>query len=1067
MTSADFHANINDNIINALHEEGYASAHSEDASIIVSVFYKGKDAVGAHRIDKGNKGVSVWMTEGKNRDNSLVIHISDFKSGGMYKCKNVWKGDYPKRDRSFKEDEKSLSLRDFTYPSPDEWRDEDSLPNKLIDKLKKKVPLINEYALRDVENSPVVIAYKDGLCRVLARSLSIDGLFRGELSFCEEKFSGMWPNRDQWAKNSCGKIKDDSGAYLHGGIFVICGEILSSKHAILCEGLATSLTAQIAIERTAALLEMGICVVFAQGHANLDATDKTLRRISPDIRVFYHDEGSGLSLSCVGISSLLSRDKNHDWNDDIHKMISDGASVEAAYIRLGKHILDGMNSSLALKEEEKPEKELGDTVEPEDFASEIGASLNVSLLPYCMSKILSDVLAFREMSQGVGISSLLCFIGGVVGHRVKRSYCKELPFLYVCCIGGVGSGKSYRFNSLQNDVFNNKIRDFFDTEFVQTNANRNLIEICEKMYHQLFCSKRTHSDMSDEEEELNNFLDSIKKETSQNSLYNNRGELYANRCLKDTYKQLFNNKIEIKNKSIAEEGALELDHLASGFSALFLDQFSGNATNSLVMIKTLFLLCPSVCFYYDELSKFFEAEKSEALAVQREYILSMYESGGTKNSLSRGCANIKNYIDSTLFMIGNLTTGEFFSDLVRGKMFDKLNKKGFFGRTLLCEDKSPRKTTEQLYSERNKEAFDKNEEAFSLLAKTLIGIEDSFRNPVEFLAGHIRIPMEDEIFLKKSISSVSYWSDLYSKEGSDYSEGSVGRALLENFIGRIHSVYNSIYALMFLLFAGEDFCMENSVERFSSQDPFNINSNSSQNFMKLFNQRKGLHRFVTERNVERASLAADEAFNFLMRNDFSVRAEVARRVNPYKSSDLECARAIYSRLEEGEMDWCRPVIVETPYMKIASHYVNTSKMASQCSWLNVPDKRGFYSAAIGKKNAIEDFFDRNSFLVKDFYISDSNSSTPVVTRKSLGDMDEEEMDFAGKIFLKIRRTSRKGHRVYAYIFNFFNRELVLEELCGRFSLPVTQIKPNGSRVVFIGKKGKEKKNDDKKLARKR
>jgi len=769
---------------------------------------------------------------------------------------------------------------------------------------------------------------------------------------------------------------------------------------------------------------------------------------------------------CAFVDAMFPGE-NLDWNDDIHKMISDGASVEAAYIRLGKHILDGLNSSLALKEEEKPEKELGDTVEPEDFASEIGASLNVSLLPYCMSKILSDVLAFREMSQGVGISSLLCFIGGVVGHRVKRSYCKELPFLYVCCIGGVGSGKSYRFNSLQNDVFNNKIRDFFDTEFVQTNANRNLIEICEKMYHQLFCSKRTYSDMSDEEEELNNFLDSIKKETSQNSLYNNRGELYANRCLKDTYKQLFNNKIEIKNKSIAEEGALELDHLASGFSALFLDQFSGNATNSLVMIKTLFLLCPSVCFYYDELSKFFEAEKSEALAVQREYILSMYESGGTKNSLSRGCANIKNYIDSTLFMIGNLTTGEFFSDLVRGKMFDKLNKKGFFGRTLLCEDKSPRKTTEQLYSERNKEAFDKNEEAFSLLAKTLIGIEDSFRNPVEFLAGHIRIPMEDEIFLKKSISSVSYWSDLYSKEGSDYSEGSVGRALLENFIGRIHSVYNSIYALMFLLFAGEDFCMENSVERFSSQDPFNINSNSSQNFMKLFNQRKGLHRFVTERNVERASLAADEAFNFLMRNDFSVRAEVARRVNPYKSSDLECARAIYSRLEEGEMDWCRPVIVETPYMKIASHYVNTSKMASQCSWLNVPDKRGFYSAAIGKKNAIEDFFDRNSFLVKDFYISDSNSSTPVVTRKSLGDMDEEEMDFAGKIFLKIRRTSRKGHRVYAYIFNFFNRELVLEELCGRFSLPVTQIKPNGSRVVFIGKKGKEKKNDDKKLARKR
>ena len=85
----------------------------------------------------------------------------------------------------------------------------------------------------------------------------------------------------------------------------------------------------------------------------------------------------------------------------------------------------------------------------------------------------------------------------------------------------------------------------------------------------------------------------------------------------------------------------------------------------------------------------------------------------------------------------------------------------------------------------------------------------------------------------------------------------------------------------------------------------------------------------------------------------------------------------------------------------------------------------------------------------------------------MGYIDEDELDFAGKIFLKIRRTSRKGHKVYTYIFNFFNSELVLGELCNRFSLPVTQIKANGSKVVFIGKKGKEKKAEDKKLTRKR
>ncbi len=1047
--------------LKVLHDHGHTQASPTEVDAIFENYHK--HGPGPHfppRIDKrtsGNPRVDAYLLEGSNGDGSVLLCIKDFAGNVVSKHIGKLRKGSPNGapvEKALVEvlpSEEALLTFSLAFPLP---KSREKIGRYVMD----KVPLIERYSLG--------LGDRLFFHRVGAHEELILTLVEAQhLAYPLLPVSPFAYHHRYW-DGECVVSRNKGHVRSHLGVVVWMG---SPQVVFVTEGLTTALSGLIALKHTA--FDKPYALVTSLSCENLRSCVQALRYALPESAtiVVMREEGVREELLPEGVVFVdaMFPGRNCDWNDDVRQMITDGASAEEAYQKLGKHILDGLNSSLALKEEEKPEKEAEKPIEHEDFAPEIGASLNVSLLPHCMSKILSDVLAFKGMSQGVGLSSLLCFIGGVVGHRVKRSYCRELPFLYVCCIGGVGSGKSYRFNSLQNDVFNNKIHDFFDTEFVQTSVNKNLIEICENMYHHLFCSKQKPSNMSDEEEELNTFLDSIKKETSQNSLYNNRGELYVNRCLKDTYKQIFNNKLEIKNKSTAGDGALEIDHLASGFSALFLDQFSGNATNSLVMIKTLFLLCPSVCFYYDELSKFFEAEKSEALAVQREYILSMYESGGTKNSLSRGCANIKNYIDSTLFMIGNLTTGEFFSDLVRGKMFDKLNKKGFFGRTLLCEDKSPRKTTDQLYSERKKEACDKNEEAFSILAKTLIGIEDSFRNPVEFLAGHIRIPMEDENFLKRSISSVSYWSDLYSKEGSDYSEGSVGRALLENFIGRIHSVYNSIYALMFLLFAGEDFCMENSVDRFSSQDPFNINSTSSQNFMKLFNQRKGLHRFVTEQNVERASIAADEAFNFLMRNDFSVRAEVARRVNPYKSSDLECARAIYSRLEEGEMDWCRPIIIETPYMKISSHYVNTSKMASQCSWLNVPDKRGFYSAAIGKKNAIEDFFDRNSFLVKDFSISDSNSCIPVINRKSLGDLDEDELDFSGKIFLKIKRTSRKGHKVYTYIFNFFNRELVLEELCGRFSLPVTQIKPNGSRVVFIGKKGKENKRDDKKLTRKR
>jgi hypothetical protein len=481
---------------------------------------------------------------------------------------------------------------------------------------------------------------------------------------------------------------------------------------------------------------------------------------------------------------------NCDWNDDVRKMITDGASAEEAYQRLGKHILDGPNSFLALKEEEKPEKEL----------EEFGDSLNVSLLPVSISKILSDVSSFNGLSQGVGLSSLLCFIGGQVGHRVKIGYRNELPFLYIACIGNVGSGKSHRFNSLKNDVFAKKIKEFFDTEIIQTNVNKYLLEGCEKLYLQMFCLKRKVNENSLEEEEYNNLFDLIKTETSTNPLYNIRNDHYVLRCLKDTYKQIFENKKEIKARSYLEEGGLELDHLASGYSSLFSERIVGENVGSVVFIKLLTLVCPSLCFYYDELIGLLAAEKSsDKFLFQHEYLLSMYQSGSSSSTMSHGCANIRSYVSPVLCMFGNLTTGSFYSDCVKGKLFENLSKKGFFGRMLLCEDTSPRKTAEHLYAENSEESDDRNEEAFSLLANTLINIENSFKNPIEFLLGHIRIPMDNEEVRERAIRSVGYWSDLYCKEASDYAEGSVGRELLEAFVGRIHASYNSIYALMFLL----------------------------------------------------------------------------------------------------------------------------------------------------------------------------------------------------------------------------------------------------------------------------
>jgi len=1059
MMQKSFQSYLQENILEELRGLGYSSLSSLDVLKIIDHFHRGGSAVGAHRIDDSdNQGVCVWLTEGSSGDGSVVMHIRDFKRGDHTVSVNVLRGsdEVPKHESIYNDAERysNTVAIELKYPSVVDERS-----RALALELQRKVPLLNTGMLFDVENSSVVIAIIDGCLSVVARSFSIEQMARGAVCFADAPIFRMWPVKGVWKKCNFGAIQE--------GLFVVYGDLFSCKRVILCEGLATALTAKVAIERHSELSVASFCVIFTCGSSNMRKAARAVRAIGSDfLLVFYHNEGGSPSCDEVAIPSIHSGE-NWDWNDDVHRLMADGCSAEEAYARLGKHIEDEINSFLALKKEEVADSGVmgdplshGDGEErSKDFTSVCGEinelSLNLDLFPKSIRTILKDANGLNDPEgYAPSLSLILCLTGGIVGHRVKCGGSLERPFLYSLCVGEIGVGKSFRGDSLVVDAYENMVKEYLFKEIVYSGAILSLISGCYKIREVLntsYLSSESAIEGEDKNTKLMDIFNGVKSESGDKEKCSLDGGIYdkefgglfaqkgyAEECVDNTYRQIHENQAELIKRSSEDSMAKDLSKVASGFSFLAFTKVVGVNMSSDTVSKLIAAMCPSQLFYYDEISVLLESEqqknKNLNLIAQLKYLLKAHESRRTNHSMSYGCANIRNYIPQSLFLYGNITDGIFYRNASKGGFLDELSKNGFFGRVLICGDNSKEKSASQILKHKQESASRANKEAFIPFIRSLINIEASFLNPVEFLLGHIRIPFGEEVS-ELAARSIDRWKAVYRQESAGYDAGSMGVFLLKTFPNRIPSMYSAIYSIMFLLFAAEEMSEMCSYTSFFDAMQASAEEDPSEKFFNAFRERRGLHRFVNSKIEHKAAIAADEALNFLVASDFSVRSAVARRTTPYRSKDMECARLIYKKThcEELGTTWKRPVVFVSHGRYIATYVLDPAKMASDCSWLFVPDKNGFMKSVIGNRKELKDFLDKNSVEVPVEFKWANEKDQRISVESSVE-------DFEGKLFIKISGLGRNNKKTCFYAFNFFDKSLVEKELCHKENLKITYLR---------------------------
>lgn len=496
MSYTNFRSNINQNIANALHEESYLSATFQDAERILSHFYTGKGVSGAHRIDRGNKGIVAWLTDGCSGDKSIVLHIKDFKNGGLVKSKNVWLGDYPAvpptpeplYDNSFAGNYLECFVGTDLIEGDDsiggKW-DKGvkgkyaSLVGGVVDRLECSQALLK--SLFDFEEGCVSVAIKkvlpdlDNIFKdrvvLLAKFLSVPELVFGRKTILKDTVFYTFPevNEDKclevcklgneykecfnlcynWKKFNQGSCNTSDG--LARGLCVVYGDVLTDKRVILCEGLFTALTARSVFEKE--LSEPGYevfkdtCVIFTRGDAGIPAVIKALQVIRPNIQIFVmHEEGAKwrdvVGPEIISLPAMFPA-KNWDWNDDLLHLIKLNRQERELGLEgipdkwVGEGVCNKLSNFIASHLNEHAREvvnleDLRDLIENDPEAPNVPLTIDDTLDISKLPQCLQNILGPNGSDMFKG----------------DRAHCGLL--LLLCCIGGLVGG---RVRVLDNGVY--------------------------------------------------------------------------------------------------------------------------------------------------------------------------------------------------------------------------------------------------------------------------------------------------------------------------------------------------------------------------------------------------------------------------------------------------------------------------------------------------------------------------------------------------------------------------------------------------------------------------------------